>query len=159
LVELPDIQPLLAKLRENSITLRRPNPWDQPALRNFIEKHFSVGWANETSVAFANKPISCYVALHDDQIVGFGAYECTRRDYFGPTGVAAPYRKRGIGTALLLACLYGLQDMGYAYAIIGGAGPVEFYRKAVGAMEIPLREGKGIYGLREEPRFMKAERK
>jgi hypothetical protein len=34
--------------------------------------------------------------------------------------------------------------MGYAYAIIGGAGPVDFYQKTVGAIEI---EGSvpGIY--------------
>lgn len=159
LVELPDIQPFLTKLRRKGLTIRRPNPWDQNALGNFIREHFSEGWAQETSVAFANKPVSCYIALHKGQIVGFGAYECTRRNYFGPTGVAEKHRGKGIGTALLLACLCGLQDLGYAYAIIGGAGPVEFYRKASGAIEIPLREGKGIYGLSEEPRFMKARRK
>ena len=72
----------------------------------------------------------------------------------GPTGVAEKMRGRGIGTALLLACLYGLQDLGYTYAIIGGAGPVDFYKNAVGAIDIPIDEGKGIYGLKEEPRLM-----
>lgn len=154
LVNLPPVEPVLRKLKRRQIYVRRPNPWEQSALRQFIEEHFSSGWAEEASVAFTAKPISCFAAYHKDRIVGFGAYECTRRDYFGPTGVSEDYRKRGIGTALLLTCLRGLQDLGYAYAIIGGAGPVAFYQKAVGCIEIPFNEGKGIYGLKEEPRYM-----
>jgi predicted N-acetyltransferase YhbS len=45
-------------------------------------------------------------------------------------------RGNGVGKALLLACLHGLREMGYVYGIIGGAGPVEFYAKAVGAKVI-----------------------
>ena len=40
--------------------------------------------------------------------------------------------------------LWGLADLGYAYAIIGAAGPVEFYAKAVGATVIP-DSSPGIY--------------
>ena len=32
--------------------------------------------------------------------------------------------------------LRGLADLGYAYAIIGGVGPAEFYARAVGAVMI-----------------------
>ena len=60
-------------------------------------------------------------------------------------------RGRGIGKALLLAALNAMRESGYAYAIIGGVGPAEFYEKAVGAV---LIEGSspGIYRglLREE---------
>ena len=154
LVHLPPIAPLLEKLRGEGVTVRRPNPWEQAALREFIETHFSKGWVDETSVAFSRQPVTCFVALHGEKIVGFAAYECTRRGYFGPTGVAEDYRGRGIGKALLLACLYGLQDLGYTYAVIGGAGPVGFYRKAVGAIVIPIDEGQGIYGLDEDPKFL-----
>ena len=76
--------------------------------------------------------------------MGFAGYECTRRSFFGPTGVIENMQGQGLGTALLLACLWGLQEMGYVYAIIGGAGPVEFYEKAVGATVIPDSEP-GIY--------------
>jgi hypothetical protein len=59
--------------------------------------------------------------------------------------MAEGYRGRKLGTALLLLARYGLRDLGCAYAIIGGAGPVDFYRKAVNAV---LIEGStpGIYG-------------
>ncbi len=46
-------------------------------------------------------------------------------------------RGRGVGRALLLACLWGLREMGYVYGIIGGVGPAEFYERAVGATLIP----------------------
>jgi hypothetical protein len=47
------------------------------------------------------------------------------------------HRGRGIGGALLIAGLWGLADLGYAYGIIGAAGPVEFYQKTVNAIVIP----------------------
>jgi len=156
LVRLPDVRLLLNTLKEEGITVRRPNPWEQKELREFIVEHFSERWADEASVAFANKPISCFVAMDGDQVVGFGGYECSRRNYFGPTGVAESYRKKGIGTALLLTCLEGLRELGYTYAVIGGAGPVDFYKKAVGAIVIPLDEGKGLYGLSEDPKYLSA---
>ena len=53
-------------------------------------------------------------------------------------------RGRGIGKALLIAALWGLRELGYVYGIIGAAGPVEFYKEAVGAIVIPDSEP-GIY--------------
>ena len=83
------------------------------------------------------QPITVFLAVAEGQVVGFATYEATRRGFFGPTGVAPSHRGSGIGKALLLAALWGLADLGYVYAIIGAAGPVEFYRKAVGAVVIP----------------------
>ena len=53
-------------------------------------------------------------------------------------------RGRGLGRALLLATLHAQREQGYAYSIIGGVGPAEFYAKAVGAV---LIEGStpGVY--------------
>ncbi len=155
LVRIPPLDDLLDKLRSDNIHIRRANPWEQAKLRRFILEHFSEGWADECLVGFTHQPASVYIALHGDEIIGFGAYECTRRNYFGPTGVNEAYRGKGIGKALFLACLFGLQEMGYAYAIIGDAGPVDFYKKAVGAIDIPLGDRRGIYTIKEEPRFMK----
>ena len=50
-----------------------------------------------------------------------GSIECTRRAFFGPTGVLESERGQGIGKVLLLACLHGLAEMGYAYGIIAEA--------------------------------------
>ena len=45
---------------------------------------------------------------------------------------------------LLVSALKGLRELGYAYGVIGGVGPADFYARAVGAMPI---EGSspGIY--------------
>ena len=43
----------------------------------------------------------------------------------------------GIGRALLLRSLAAMRAEGYAYAVIGGVGPQEFYKKCGGAMLIP----------------------
>lgn len=137
LYALPLADSAIEKVAQQGVVIRRPQPHERTILRAFVEKHFSAGWADEVMVAFAHQPISAYVAASDKRIIGFGVYECTRRGFFGPTGVAADWRGKGIGLALLLQCLYGMWGMGYAYGIIGGAGPVEFYSKAVGAQVIP----------------------
>lgn len=157
LIHLPPLEPYLKRLAAEGITIRRPNPWEQTQLRDFIEEHFSVGWADEASVAFSAKPVTCFAAYFEKKIIGFAAYECTRRNYFGPTGVSPHFEKRGIGTALLHAALRGLQSLGYSYAVIGSVSSVEYYQKVANAIVIPFADGKGIYGLKEEPAFLSKE--
>jgi GNAT superfamily N-acetyltransferase len=151
LVDLPPVAPLLADLRARSVTIRRPNPWEQTPLRTFIEAHFTRGWADEAAVCFHHQPITGFVAHAEGAIIGFAVYECTRRNYFGPTGVDPKWRGAGVGKALFLACLAGLRELGYTYAIIGDAGPVDFYQRTVGAVAIPLGGGRGVYPLTEDP--------
>jgi predicted N-acetyltransferase YhbS len=138
LLKLAPLEPVLSELRQgDNIIIRRAQPHEITPVRDFVLKNFEPGWADEISVGYANKPVSVYLAIRDRRVVGFGAYECTRRGFFGPTGVAQSMRGLGVGKALLLACLWGLREMGYAYAIIGGAGPSGFYERAVGATIIP----------------------
>lgn len=137
LLKLPPVEQLIADLRTKGVIVRRANAFEITRVRQFVEKHFTVSWADEASVGFANKPVSTFIAIRDGEIVGFGCYECTRRNYFGPTGVLESERGKGIGRALLLACLHGLREMGYAYCIIGGVGPAKFYTDACGAVELP----------------------
>lgn len=129
---------------ERDFCVRRAQPWEITPLRHFVETNFSRSWADEISVGFAHQPISIFIATIDRELVGFAAYECTRRGYFGPTGVVPSEQGKGIGKALLLASLSALREMGYVYAIIGNAGPVRFYEKTVGAIVIPDSEP-GIY--------------
>ncbi len=56
---------------------------------------------------------------------------------FGPTGVAESARGHGVGAALLLLALQAMREQGYAYAVIGAAGPIEFYQRTVGGIVIP----------------------
>jgi GNAT superfamily N-acetyltransferase len=124
--------------------VRRAQPFELTAVRGFVAINFSTSWADEVSVGFARQPVSVYIATIQREIVGFSAYECTRRGFFGPTGVVEAAQHKGIGKALLLASLWGLREMGYVYGIIGAAGPVDFYQRTVGAIIIPDSEP-GIY--------------
>src|SRR5229473_6063132 len=132
--------PSLDQLKDESVNIRRAQPFEITPVREFIEKNFSVAWADEVSVGFANKPVTVFIATRAGRVVGFAGYECTRKSFFGPTGVAENERGRGIGKALLVASLWGLRELGYVYGIIGGVGPMEFYREAVGAIVIPESE-------------------
>ena len=136
LLKLPPLEPAMQEMGDAGIIIRRAQPFEITPVRAFIKTNFSVAWADEVSVGFASKPISVFIATRGKEIVGFAAYECTRRSFFGPTGVTENAQGRGIGNALLLACLWGLREMGYVYGVIGGAGPVEFYQKPVGAVVI-----------------------
>ncbi len=107
-------------------------------------EHFSPHWASEVDVAYGHLPVTCYVATEDETLLGFACYDATHKAFFGPTGVSEAARGRGIGRALLLAALHGMAQAGYAYGIIGSAGPVDFYKAAVGAIEIP-GSNPGIY--------------
>jgi GNAT superfamily N-acetyltransferase len=136
--------PSLDRLHDESINIRRAQTFEITPVREFVKQNFSLAWADEISVGFANKPVSVVVATRAGRVIGFAGYECTRRAFFGPTGVIENERGNGIGTALLIASLWGLRELGYVYAVIGSAGPTDFYERAVGAFVIPDSEP-GIY--------------
>lgn len=144
LLKLPSLDPLLGELKTAGINIRRAQPFEITPVREFIEKKFSTAWADEISVGFAGKPITVCIATRESLVVGFAGFECTRKAFFGPTGVDEQQRGQGVGRALLIAALWGLRELGYVYGIIGAAGPVEFYQEAVGAIVIPGSEP-GIY--------------
>jgi GNAT superfamily N-acetyltransferase len=144
LLRLPALEVQVHELGEQGVNMRRAQPFETTPVRLFIEENFSVAWADEISISFANKPVSIYIATRAGRVIGFAGYECTRKTFFGPTGVVESERGRGIGKALLIAALWGLRELGYVYGIIGGVGPMEFYREAVGAFVIPDSEP-GIY--------------
>ena len=119
------------------VNIRRANSFELTVVTDFIKKEFGQGWADETATVFNRQPIPCFIATENKKVIGFATVDSTRRGFFGPTGVASSERGRGVGKALLIASLWDLWDQGYAYAIIGAAGPVDFYVKTVNAIIIP----------------------
>lgn len=138
LVKLYERRPAAAAgaLRRKGIELRRALAPEKSKLVSWVRAEFGERWACECDVSFGRVPLGVFVAARRGLPVGFACVEALAPGFFGPTGVLAPERGKGIGTALLLLALEDLAARGYAYAFIGGVGPVAFYRKAVGATPI-----------------------
>jgi ribosomal protein S18 acetylase RimI-like enzyme len=144
LYDLPGSHASVEKLVSQGITVRRAMAYEKPGVVAWVKETFTEGWSGECDVSFANQPIACFIAVKEDAIVGFACYDSTCKNFFGPTGVMECHRGQGIGKGLLLTCLHAMAADGYGYAIIGSAGPGDFYAKTVGAVPI---EGSapGIY--------------
>jgi GNAT superfamily N-acetyltransferase len=136
LVKLYALPPFSVSLPPD-VAVRRAFAAEKRFVCDWVAGRFDSGWASECEVAFARLPVACFVAVRERQLLGFACYDATARGFFGPTGVVELERKHGLGSALLSAALHDMAAQGYAYAIIGAADSVEFYRKHAGAIEIP----------------------
>lgn len=137
LYHIPPYEDLMMKLKKEHILIKRAMSADLTLIRSFITDHFSTGWADETTKAILSSPSTCYIATENGKIVGFAAYDATAKGFFGPTGVDKSMRGKGVGKALYLKCLTSMYEAGYAYGIIGDAGPADFYAKISDTMIIP----------------------
>jgi hypothetical protein len=156
LYALPEVMSLISILNQKGLEIRRPHASEKHVLSAWVHQHFTdSSWATGCEVALENRPVSCYIAveksqvhvlsknpydLPDEVLVGFACYDVASKGMFGPLGVHEDYRKQGIGSALLLACLYAMKEEGYAYAVIGWVASEDFYAHAVGATVIPDSE-------------------
>lgn len=138
----------LARRTENvEATIRVALPPEQHIIKDWVRTHFSEYWVSEVSAAMAHQPPGCLIATVDGQLVGFACYDATARGFFGPTGVSEDQRGKRIGLALFYQALMAMKAQGYAYAIVGSAGPVDFYVNAAGALPIPSDQEDIYQGL------------
>ncbi len=150
LYTLPALEPVLAGQQRAGIEIRRAMTAEKRLVVRWVGQTFEPAWADECEAAFARQPVSCFLAVEQGKLLGFACHDVTLKNFFGPTGVSPAHQGRGIGTALLLACLHAMAAEGYGYAIIGGVGPVDFYARAVGAVVID-DSTPGVYrGILEE---------
>ncbi len=136
LYDLPDPAPRIEDLRKRGVCIRRAMAYERHIVTGWVRARFGEGWASECETAFARAPIACQIATREGAVLGFACTDATALGLFGPLGVDEAERGKGLGAALLLASLAGMASRGYAYAVIGGAGSVEFYAGVAGAVEI-----------------------
>lgn len=144
LYDLPEFETVEQFEKRTGVAIRRAIAPEKHLVSEWVGTHFRPHWVSECEVAFARSPISCLIAVENEKMLGFACYDATTKGFFGPTGVDEQERGRGIGKMLLLYALHLMRLEGYGYAVIGGAGPTEFYAKTVGAQVIEGSEP-GVY--------------
>lgn len=146
LYNLKSEENILSALLKQGVQIKRALAPDRRKVLGFVKENFEENYADECKAAFANNPITCYIATKNKKVIGFACYEATAKNYFGPTGVQESERCKGIGTVLLNKCLMSMCEMGYGYAIIGWPtkSAISFYEKAVQAQLIEDSSA-GIY--------------
>jgi ribosomal protein S18 acetylase RimI-like enzyme len=142
LVKLYELEDSLdyTDLKKQNVVIKKAFIGDKNAILNFVKTNFpdASAWASECEYALLNRPVSCFIAVKENELAGFACYDASARGFFGPLGVGEKYRKSGIGGYLLKRALLSMRDYGYAYAVIGWAAEnaLEFYRKTVNALII-----------------------
>lgn len=150
LYELPDPQPAMAKVRATGVEIRLARATEGPFIAAWVQENSNASWGRACAVATQRDPISCFIAVEADAahvpehpydlrpetLLGFACYDVDVRGTFGPIGVHPDRQEAGIGTALLLQSLHAMARDSYAYAVIGWAGPVDWYARTVGATVI-----------------------
>lgn len=134
-----------ARVAASGVVVRRAIAPERHVILDWVREHFSEGWASECAVAIGHVPSTLLIAVRGQELLGFACYDATMRGFFGPTAVHEDARGLGIGEVLLIETLRQMREAGYAYGVIGGAGPVGFYKKRLDAVDIPGSEP-GIYG-------------
>ncbi|MEJ5304553.1 MAG: GNAT family N-acetyltransferase [Ignavibacteria bacterium] len=122
------------RLLNDGIIIKRAEKNDYENTMKFILENFEL-WENEVNMAFKNNPISIHIAIYQDRVVGFSAYDTNNLNtgWFGPMGTSPEMRGKNIGGVLLKRCLKDQQAQGHQFAIIPWVGPIPFYSHYCGA--------------------------
>jgi GNAT superfamily N-acetyltransferase len=141
-----------AKVCAAGIVVRRALPPERLFVLDWIQARFNPHWESEAALSLSQMPTTIFIAVRDSELLGFACYDTSAKGFFGPTGVDEAARGQGIGEALLITTLKAMREAGYAYAVIGDPGPVEFYKKRLDALYIPKSEPGHYAGmLRNQP--------
>lgn len=135
-----------AKLLQDGIRIKRALAPDRSRVAEFSKTASDKDYSDEVRAAFSNNPVTCYIAVRGKDLLGFACFEATAKDFYGPMAVSEKERKKGIGRALLLKSLRSMEEMGYAYAIIGwpAESAIPFYENCVDA-EMINEKSSGVY--------------
>ena len=106
---------------------------DEHALLEAVAAEFGGAWPFELQRAIDHVPVGVHVAVKEGAYCGFAAHDGNNRGlgWFGPTGTWPAHRGRGLGEALLVACLVDVARH-HARCEVAWIGPRAFYDKVAG---------------------------
>ncbi|MGG5736166.1 MULTISPECIES: GNAT family N-acetyltransferase [Bacillus cereus group] len=138
-VALKRFDPICNSLSHN---IRKAISSDFEKLARFVKNEFGERWLKSLDYGFRTykEELPIFIAEQGGEIIGFACYDVVRgkKGLFGPMGTVKHNRVNGVGKTLLNHCLYDMKKSGYEYAIIGQAGPIEFYERCCNARLIPI---------------------
>ena len=131
----------------DELWIGKPLPHQSPGVLSFVEDNFSSGWKAEAVAAFGSVPPTIVTAVDraSGRLAGFCCWDCTAKGFLGPIGVHNDFRGKSVGRAVVLSVLHSMRESGYGYAIVGDAGPIEFFQRICDARIID-GSAPGIYG-------------
>ena len=96
LVKLYDLPKKCKELKylSKTISFRRPLSAEKSIVNQWVKKEFGDGWESEVDVSFSRKPITTFIAIHNDQILGFATYDAAYLNFLGPMGIKKNSRKK-----------------------------------------------------------------
>lgn len=120
--------------------IERAQGIDEEAVLKFAAENFGEAWTETLRNGFRKNGIPIFLAWMGGKLIGFSSYDVYRnqKGIYGPMGIVKSERKNKVGRALLHEALADMKRKGYAYTVLGEAGPIEYYEKECGAMLIPL---------------------
>ena len=62
LLKLPPVDEVIENLARTGVVVRRAQPFEITTVMEVVEREFSIAWADEISVGFANKPVTVFIA-------------------------------------------------------------------------------------------------
>jgi mycothiol synthase len=113
--------------------VRRAREDEREALCAAIAGEFGGAWPFEVERALGHEPAGVHVAMRDGAYCGFAAHDGNNRGlgWFGPTGTWPEHRGKGLGEALLMACLVDVAAE-HSQCEVAWIGPRPFYEKVAG---------------------------
>lgn len=123
---------LAARAAAQGYAIRRAGP-HETALVEAVAAAFGGAWPFELERALGYSPVGVHVATRDGGYCAFAAHDGNNRGlgWFGPTGTWPAHRGRGLGEALLVACLVDVA-VEHAHCEVAWIGPRPFYEKVAG---------------------------
>ncbi|MCA9231867.1 MAG: GNAT family N-acetyltransferase [Planctomycetales bacterium] len=121
-------------LASKGIAIRRAGQEDAAALDALVAEHW-LAWRDEIATAMKNDPISIHLAIQEEKVVGFSAYDSNNlgTGWFGPMGTHPQVQGQGIGRVLMLRCLRDIQAQGHHQATIAWVSPTRLYAEHANA--------------------------